>query len=104
MYEKFSTQYSSDGKLAFAKVNVDDQNEIAAKYGIQAMPTFLVLKGDEVVETIKGANPPALKKAVEMCVEKTKNAEPAVAPEEGREGEEGTEELSMAERLGIKLG
>lgn len=45
-------------------MDVDAQPDIAAKYSITAMPTFLVIKEGKVVQTIRGANPPALKKAV----------------------------------------
>ncbi|KAF2734134.1 thioredoxin-domain-containing protein [Polyplosphaeria fusca] len=64
-YTQLSKAHTQPNKLAFVKVNVDEQREVAAKYGITAMPTFLLFKDGKVVETIRGANPPALKKAVE---------------------------------------
>jgi thioredoxin 1 len=68
VFEQLSKTHAQSGKLAFVKVNVDEQREVAAKYGITAMPTFLVFKDGKVVETIRGANPPALKKATEAAV------------------------------------
>src|SRR5262245_16830455 len=38
------------GRLVVGKLNVDEPGEIAAKYGITAMPTLIVLKGGQVVD------------------------------------------------------
>ena len=38
------------GRLRVGKLNVDEHSEIAAKYGITAMPTLIVLKGGRVVD------------------------------------------------------
>jgi thioredoxin 1 len=43
------------GKLKVGKVNVDDNQDLAMKYGIRAIPTLLVFKGGQVKETIVGA-------------------------------------------------
>src|SRR5262245_49286603 len=43
-----------DGKVKIAKVNIDDNDSIAAEYRIQAIPTMLLFKGGQVVETIVG--------------------------------------------------
>ncbi|HEY1109102.1 MAG TPA: thioredoxin [Opitutaceae bacterium] len=51
-----------DGKLAIAKVNIDDAESIAVEYGIRAIPTMIVFKGGKAVETLVGGmNKPALK-------------------------------------------
>jgi thioredoxin 1 len=42
------------GKLKIGKVNVDDNQELAAKFGIRAIPTMLLFKGGEVKEQIVG--------------------------------------------------
>lgn len=49
------------------KIDVDAQQDIAREYGVSAMPTFLVLKEGKVVETVGGANVPALKAAIEKA-------------------------------------
>jgi hypothetical protein len=36
-----------DGKLTIAKVNIDDNEAIAAEYGIRAIPTMLLFKGGQ---------------------------------------------------------
>jgi len=43
-----------DGKVKFAKVNVDDNNEVAAEYNVRAIPTLIIFKGGAVVDTIIG--------------------------------------------------
>lgn len=47
----------SDGAFRVGKVNVDDQTRAAAQYGVQSIPTVLVFKGGEVVETLVGVHP-----------------------------------------------
>ena len=42
------------GQLKIAKVDVDSNAEIAAQFGIRAIPTLLVFKGGKVVEQIVG--------------------------------------------------
>jgi thioredoxin 1 len=41
-------------KLKVVKINTDEAGEIAGKYGIMSIPTLLVIKGGEVVETLVG--------------------------------------------------
>lgn len=67
-FESLSTKYSKPGKITFCKVNVDNQQPIAQAHGVRAMPTFLIFKNGSVIETIQGANPPALTAAVEKAV------------------------------------
>jgi thioredoxin 1 len=43
------------GKLKVAKVNVDNNQDIATKFGIRAIPTLILFKGGQVKETIVGA-------------------------------------------------
>ncbi len=43
------------GKVQVAKLNVDDNQEVAAKYGIRGIPTLMLFKGGEVVATKVGA-------------------------------------------------
>lgn len=47
------------GQVTIAKVNVDDNDTIAAEYGIRAIPTMLLFKGGQVAETIVGMMPKA---------------------------------------------
>lgn len=42
------------GKVKIGKVNVDENQELAAKYGIRAIPTLLLFKGGQVQEQMVG--------------------------------------------------
>jgi thioredoxin 1 len=52
-----------DGQVKIAKVNIDDNDTIAAEYGIRAIPTMLLFKGGKVAEQIVGMMPKAALKA-----------------------------------------
>ena len=53
--EELATELA--GKVSIAKVNVDDNDGIAAEYGIRAIPTMLLFKGGQMVEQIVGMMP-----------------------------------------------
>jgi thioredoxin 1 len=42
------------GKLVIRKVNVDDHRDIAAQYGIRAIPTLLLFKGGQLADQYVG--------------------------------------------------
>ena len=46
-----------DGKVRIAKLNIDDSQELAVKYGVQSIPSFLLFKNGEVVDRMLGAMP-----------------------------------------------
>jgi thioredoxin 1 len=45
------------GKLKVAKLDIDHHQQTPQKYGIRSIPTLLVFKGGQVVNTIVGAVP-----------------------------------------------
>jgi len=45
--------------IAVGKINVDDDPELAAKYGVFSIPTLVVLKDGEVAQQATGARPKA---------------------------------------------
>ncbi len=55
--DQLTTEY--DGKAVIAKVDVDANQEFAAKYGVRNIPTVLVFKNGEVVEKQVGVAPKA---------------------------------------------
>ena len=55
--DELHTDY--DGKAVVGKVNVDDQQEIAAQYGIRNIPTILFFKNGEMVDKNVGVAPKA---------------------------------------------
>jgi thioredoxin 1 len=44
-----------DGKAKICKVNTDEEQEIAVKYGIRSIPTILFFKNGELVDQMVGA-------------------------------------------------
>ena len=47
------------GRVRVAKVNVDDEPALAARYGVRSIPTILFVKDGRVVDTVIGAAPRA---------------------------------------------
>ena len=44
-----------DGRLQVAKMNVDDNREVPAKFGIRGIPTLMLFKGGQLAATKVGA-------------------------------------------------
>lgn len=44
-----------DGRVKIGKVNIDEQQGLAAEYGIRAIPTLLVFDKGQVAEQVVGA-------------------------------------------------
>lgn len=58
-----------EGKAVVGKVNVDNEQEIAAKFGIRNIPTILFFKGGEVVDKNVGVAPkPELAKKIDALL------------------------------------
>jgi thioredoxin 1 len=45
------------GKVAFGKLNTDENQNIARKFKVQAIPTLLIFKNGEVVDQVVGVMP-----------------------------------------------
>lgn len=52
---EISSEYA--GKLKVGKVNTDDNQEVAVRYGIMSIPTLMIFKSGEVAARIVGALP-----------------------------------------------
>jgi len=50
--DELSTELA--GKLNIAKVNVDDNGDLAAQFGVRAIPTMLLFKGGEKIDQFVG--------------------------------------------------
>lgn len=91
IFSQLADSHALKGHLAFAKVNVDHVNDVAKRYNVSAMPTFVVFKngapqgvpvdgvkghqsivftGDGLVERIRGADKVALEAVVRSLVAK----------------------------------
>ncbi|MCM2294423.1 thioredoxin [Allorhizobium sp. BGMRC 0089] len=46
-----------NGKVKIAKLNIDENPELAAKFGVRSIPTLAMFKGGEVADIKVGAAP-----------------------------------------------
>lgn len=51
--EELETEYA--GKVAFVKMNVDENLDVPGQYGIMSLPTFVLFKDGKPVKTSIGA-------------------------------------------------
>ena len=95
VFEKLSTENTKEGQLAFAKIDVDAQKQIAGKYKISAMPTFLLLSSEGVpLKMVRGADAKGIKALIsyankkvageQVSEEEEKAHDPNVAAEPGQ--------------------
>jgi thioredoxin 1 len=66
MFESLERNYNSS--ITFIKVDVDDANDIAEKYHVAALPTFMVFWNTKPSKTVTGANPKILERLVESLL------------------------------------
>jgi len=55
LVEELAIEY--EGKVKIGKLDVDNNQQSAIKYGVRSIPTLLVFKSGEVKDTIIGAVP-----------------------------------------------
>lgn len=66
--EELADEYT--GKISFAKVNVDENNPLAIKYHVAAIPTMLIFKDGQPAEQLVGYKPKKeLKKVLDRLLE-----------------------------------
>jgi thioredoxin 1 len=65
--EELAGEY--DGKVAFFKINVDNNSKVASKYGVMSIPTLILFKSGQPVSNIVGFRPKAeLKKSLDAAL------------------------------------
>jgi len=55
LIDDLAVQYKE--KVVIGKVNVEEQPELAQRYGINAIPTLLLFKSGEIIERFQGVPP-----------------------------------------------
>lgn len=63
--ESIAKDYS--GRVKVGRVNVDENSQLAVRYGIRAIPTLLLFKDGKVAEQMIGAQP---REAIEAVIKK----------------------------------
>ena len=58
---------SMDGKVQIAKLNVDENQEVAFRYQVSSIPTLILFKDGEIADRVMGALP---KKSLEQFIER----------------------------------
>ncbi|XP_004238750.1 thioredoxin H2-like [Solanum lycopersicum] len=58
----FAAKYTD---VEFVKIDVDELDDVAQEYGVQAMPTFVLIKKGKVVDKIVGADKDGLQKKIQ---------------------------------------
>lgn len=87
IYEQLSAQLSRPNKITFAKINTDQQVDLARSYNVKAMPTFMIFKNARRVEFIEGADPRRLSEVVKQLANEANKME---ADEAGESSSNGT--------------
>ncbi len=54
IFEELANEMDS---VDFYKVNVEDASDLASRFGVRSIPTIIVFKQGEIVETLMGAMP-----------------------------------------------
>ncbi|HDP89091.1 MAG TPA: thioredoxin [Thioalkalivibrio sp.] len=77
-----------DGKVLLAKVNSDEQQELAGRFGVRSLPTVKVFKEGRVVDEFMGVQPePAIREIIERHVVRESDLTRAEALRLAREGD-----------------
>ncbi len=59
------------GKFLLAKVNSDEQQDLAGQYGVRSLPTVLVIRDGEIVDSFVGAQPEgSIRRMIERHIER----------------------------------
>lgn len=65
--ESIAAEYA--GRLKVGKLNVDENPELASRYGVMSIPTLMLFKGGQPVEFIVGLQPkPALVRRIDAVL------------------------------------
>ncbi|KIL85989.1 hypothetical protein FAVG1_10958 [Fusarium avenaceum] len=65
IFDKIASQYEDvSEKISLAKFDTDEVSDLAQELGVRSIPAFFAFEDGEKVDSLSGANPPALEKLV----------------------------------------
>lgn len=85
-FEQLSAQLSRAQKVTFVEVDTEKQQEIAQKYGVTALPTFIVFKNNQVLTSVRGADPRKLADTIKTIAAEADMTDPGGSGESNRSG------------------
>jgi thioredoxin 1 len=68
VYERLSDDSAFQGRLKFAKMDVDANPDTPGRLGIQAIPTLIVFKKGQEIGRLVGPNPASLKTVIDRAL------------------------------------
>ncbi len=72
VYEKLSDEYQ--GKLQFAKMDIDEHEMTPNRLGIQAIPTLMMFKDGKIIGRFVGPHPLRLKNEIDRVLAQNESA------------------------------
>jgi thioredoxin 1 len=72
VFERLSNEY--EGKLGFAKMDIDQYPTIPSRLGIQAIPTLMIFKDGKVIGRLVGPHPARLKAEIDRVLAENNSA------------------------------
>lgn len=66
VYQQLSQEYQ--GKLRFAKLEIDENPGVVLRYGVQAAPTLLIVKNGEEIGRVVGPHPSRIKRFIDQTL------------------------------------
>ena len=64
--EKMAAEYA--GKAVIGKVDVDDEPDLAGRFGVMSVPTVLFFKGGKKVDTVIGMRPDDIRNKIKALI------------------------------------
>lgn len=66
VFEKLSDKY--EGRLGFAKIDIDKHEKTPTRYSVQAIPTLIVFKNGAPIARMTGPHPSRLESEIEKAL------------------------------------
>lgn len=82
LFTQHATAHSEQNTVAFAKVDIDAVPEVAQRFAITTIPSFVLLRDGKTIDDVRSANAPKLNAAVESVAAEVARMKDGGKPEE----------------------